>query len=73
MNFGAVYCPMNKNNAWGDRANIQYSIPNKPECLLLSTSQEYIDRVTVAGGTVEATQCLDDNLYKYGFPFNPND
>jgi len=60
--WGAIYCQ----TWWGDRANIQFSIPIKPGCLLLEETQDYIDRVTADGGTVEAIQCLDDGLYKLG-------
>ena len=71
MSWGAIYCDMNKSGAWGARANIQYSIPNKPDCLLINTAKEYIDRVEAAGGVIEAKQCLDDDLYESGFPFKP--
>lgn len=63
MSWGAIYCK----TWWGDRANIQYSIPQKPDCLLDETTKEYIDRVGLDGGTIEAKKCLDDALYKYGF------
>ena len=69
--WGSIYCSMEKNEVWGDRSNIQHSIPVKPDCLLLSDTQEYIERVELAGGTIEAKQCLDDALYGYGFPFKP--
>ena len=62
MAFGEIYCV----TWWGDRANIQYSLPVKPFCLLTEATKEYIDRVTVSGGTVEAVQCLDDSLYGIG-------
>lgn len=66
--WGSIYC-----DTWfGDRANIQHSIPQKPDCLLLETSQELIDRVEADGGITEAKACLDNMLYYYGFDYKPS-
>jgi len=62
--WGAIYCRTH----WGDRKNIQYSLPYKPDCFLLEDTQEYTDRVTTDGGVIEAKRCLDDKLFQLGAP-----
>ena len=58
--WGSIYCK----TWWGDRSNIQYSLPVKPFCLLNQSTQDFINRVEADGGIVEegAIQCLDNAM-----------
>lgn len=63
MSFGAIYCQ----TWWGDYKNIQYSIPNKSDCLLPPPVQDFISRVDADGGTVEAKECVANEVLKLGY------
>jgi len=61
MSFGAIYC----NTWWGDWKNIKNSIPfeQRPDCIkYISPVPDFIIRVEADGGTVEAAQCVSDEI-----------
>ena len=68
MSFGAIYCQ----TWWGDYKNVQYSISDKPDCMLPSAEQNFITRTEADGATVEGKECLANSLLDLGYDANNN-
>jgi len=57
--YGSIYC-----STWfGEYANIQYSITQKPDCLFIEPVPAFITRVETDSGTIEAKECLANEIY----------